>query len=254
MKKKNIQRRSTTKQQGSQGQRKTGWLNRELSILIAFLLILGYVDLGAFTVARIGFRFTVRGPMFWRLSSGLPPYLHDLPKGPGGQAYLKLMALIAYLLLSDQAIIDSGSVVASGIVLTVSSPLFEWEKIKQVLSEHENSLLQRIVQFLITMVIGIGMMDSHQLFTITSVRFDPSFYIMFNVSSVALQRRRRILPSLLTIPLNIKSLRNLNRILGVLMILQFMRVIYLTIGRGGELGLGITGDFLAMNINGGKVP
>ena len=108
MKKKNIQRRSTTKQQGSQGQRKTGWLNRELSILIAFLLILGYVDLGAFTVARIGFRFTVRGPMFWRLSSGLPPYLHDLPKGPGGQAYLKLMALIAYLLLSDQAVIDSG--------------------------------------------------------------------------------------------------------------------------------------------------
>ncbi len=254
MKKKNIQRRRTTKLQGSQEHREQGWLNRELSILIAFLLILGYVDLGAFTVTKIGFRFTVRGPLFWRLSSGLPAFLHDLPKGPGGQAYLKLMALVAYLLLSDQAFINSGSVVASGIVLTITSPLFEWQKIKEILTEHENGLLQRIVQFLITMVIGIGMMDSHQLFTITSVRFDPEFYIMFNVSSIALQRRRRILPSLLTIPLNIKSLRNLNRILGVLMILQFMRVIYLTIGRGGELGLGITGDFLAMNINGGKVP
>ncbi len=254
MKKKNIQRRTTTKQRNRQNELLSGWLNRELSLLIAFLLVLGYVDLGAFSVTNVGFRFTVRGPMFWRLSSGLPPYLHDVPKGPGGQAYLKLMALIAYLLFTRQASINSGSVVASGIVLTVTSHLFEWEKIKQVLSEHENTLLQRIVQILITIVIGIGMLDSHQLFTVTSVRFDPDFFILFNVSSIALQRRRRILPSLLTIPLNIASLRNLNRILGVLSILQFMRVLYLSIGRGGELGLGITGDFLAMKINGGKVP
>jgi hypothetical protein len=223
-------------------------------MLMAFLLILGYADIGALTITKTSIRFSIRSPLLWRLSTGLPPYLRDVPKGPGGQAYLKLMALLAYLLLTKQAYINSGSVVASGLVLTVASPLFDWDIIKNVLAQTEDSMLQRIVQILINLVLGISLITSLNQFTITSVRMDPKYFLLFHVSSRSLQRVRSERPSMLTLPEKIPTLKNLNVMIGVLLTLQFLRVIHLTIARGGDLGLGVSGDLLAMKIKGGKIP
>jgi len=254
MRRKKIQYKRTTTQSGKLDERFTGLTNRSLSILMAFLLILGYVDIGALTITKSGFRFSIRGPFLWRLSSGLPPYLHDVPEGPGGQAYLKLMALLAYLLLTEQAYINSGSVVASGLVLTVASPLFDWNIIKKILAQTEDSALQRIVQILINLVLGISLITSQNHFSITSVRMDPKYFLLFHVSSLSLQRVRRELPSMLTLPERIPTLKSLNVIIGILLTLQLVRVIHLTIARGGDLGLGVSGELLAMKIKGGKIP
>ncbi len=254
MRRKKIQAKRITTQSGNQDKRFTGWTNRSLSMLMAFLLILGYADIGALTITKTSIRFSIRSPLLWRLSSGLPPYLRDVPKGPGGQAYLKLMALLAYLLLTKQAYINSGSVVASGLVLTVASPLFDWDIIKNVLAQTEDSMLQRIVQILINLVLGISLITSLNQFTITSVRMDPKYFLLFHVSSRSLQRVRSERPSMLTLPEKIPTLKNLNVMIGVLLTLQLLRVIHLTIARGGDLGLGVSGDLLAMKIKGGKIP
>ena len=253
MKNKNNKRKATLHIDG-RDDRYSGWTNRSISLLVAFLLILGYVDLGTFTILKYGFRFTVRGPLFWRQTSGLPPYLHEIPEGIGGQAYLKLAAVVVYLLLTDQAYIASGSVVASGMVLAVNSSLFDWKVIKNALSSKKISAFQNMVLFILNLVIGIGLMSPDRVFTITSTRFDPLFYIIFNVSGSSIQRVQRLLPSQLTLPKDIPTLKLLNVIIGLLMTMQLVRVAYFSIGRGGELGFGVTGDLLAMKINGGKVP
>jgi hypothetical protein len=214
---------------------------RELEIAAALMLALDYVDVGIIEINRAEFAFTLRGPLFWRLTSGMPPYLHSPSQGLNAIAYLRIEALLAYLLLISEAHIENASAAASITVWTVRSPWFRWQALRNLLQQNPgNFRYHRAVLMLLNMGIGSG------LVSLTAVNHDKFNTIKFFTSAAPLQRSKLRLPSKLTLPLMNSKMNSklhwLNIIIGSLMIIRQLYVDGVAMGRGGEIGFVITGD------------
>jgi len=222
---------------------------RDIKALIAILLAIGYIDIGAIEITPHEFHLVVRGPIFWRLTSGLPPFLHTTGGALAGKAYLKLQAMIAYLLLIDEIDLYSGNVGASTIVGTLSSRWFKWKRLHQMMGENPKSFKRnRIILMLLNLVVGLSLYETKRGLTISGLTGTADHHMAFVATSRELAREERMLPSLLTPPIRSPQLSALNKIVGAMMILQQMRVVGIYLARGGELGVGIGGDLYRLKV------
>ena len=222
---------------------------RDIKKLLALLLAVGYLDIGAIEISKFGFRLVLRGPIFWRLTSGMPPYLHSTGAGPAGRAYLQLEALVAYLLLIDEVYLTSATVGASTIVGIIGSKWFTWRYLQKMLRENRLSFKRnRIILMVLNLVVGLNLFETRHGLTLTGLAATIQHEMAFVASSRELTREQRILPSLLTPPIRSPQLGVLNKLVGALLMIQQLRVVGIYVGRGGELGFGISGDMLRLKV------
>lgn len=222
---------------------------RDIKKLLALLLAVGYIDIGAIAIGQFGYQIVLRGPIFWRLTSGLPPYLHSTGGGPAGRAYLQLEALIAYLLLIDEVYLTSATVGASTIVGIIGSKWFQWQRLQNLIGENPRSFKRnRIVLMVLNLVVGLGLFETRRGLTLTGLSATRQHEMAFVASSVQLTREARILPSLLTPPIRSPQLSVLNKLVGGLLMIQQLRVAEVYMGRGGEVGFSISGSMLRLKV------
>lgn len=223
---------------------------RDIKNLLALLLAVGYIDVGAIEITRYGFQLVLRGPIFWRLTSGMPPYMHSTGGGLAGRAYLQLEALLAYLLLIDEVYLASATVGASTIVGIISSKWFRWTYLQRTLGEMKRSFKRnRIILMLLNLVVGLNLFETKRGLTLTGLSATRDGHEMsFVATAVELARETRTLPSLLTPPIRSPQLSVLNKLVGAMLIFQQLRINGIYMGRGGELGFGISGDVLRLKV------
>lgn len=220
---------------------------RDLQALMAILLVLGYIDIGAIALNPTQFELTLRGPIFWRLTSGIKPRMNPISKGPAAKAYLNLEALLAYLLLIDEAYVVNGAVGASTIVGTVSSDWFRWTYLEKVLRENRVSFWRnRLIMMVLNLVIGLSLYNTESGMTLTALFANIDQEIGFVATAVELAREPRRLPSLLTPPIRNPQLYLINKFVGGLLMAQQLRIRAVYMARGGELGFAISGDMLRL--------
>ena len=58
-----------------------------------------FINVGIITVRHRQFYFSLREPVFWRLTSGDLPFLHPPGIGITARGYMQIKAMLAYLLL-----------------------------------------------------------------------------------------------------------------------------------------------------------
>lgn len=222
---------------------------RDIKALLAILLAIGYIDIGAIEITPHEFRLVVRGPIFWRLTSGLPPFMHSTGGALPGKAYLKLQAMIAYLLLIDEIDLNSANVGASTVVGTLSSRWFKWKQLQQMLGENQTSFKRnRLILMVMNLAVGLSLYDTKRGLTITGLTGSVDHTMSVIATSRDLAREGRRLPSLLTPPVQSPQLAALNKLVGAMMILQQMRVVGIYLARGGEFGFGIGGDLSRLKV------
>lgn len=222
---------------------------RDMERIVALGLVLGYLDVGVIELSRGEFTFTLRGPLFWRLTSGLPPYLHRPSTGPAADAYLRLEALLAYLLFSGEAYVSDATATASAMVWTISSKWFKWRRVQRLLADNEGTFrYRRAILMLLNLAIGIGLMVRELPFVITAVSFHKNLTMRFITSAAPLQRSRRRLPSKLTLPLMNGKLHLISVMIGFLLLIQQARIDGFLVERGGLLGFSIAADVFAFKV------
>ncbi|UOF90020.1 hypothetical protein LSG31_19470 [Fodinisporobacter ferrooxydans] len=222
-------------------------LDRDLEIIASFLLILGYVNIGSIRIGNGRLTFGLRGPVFWRLTSGLPPYLHSPGTGLSADAYMSLEAFIAYLLLTGEAQIYAFNMVASAIVFSVTSKWFQFSTCKQIfdLTRQTNILNTKIIRAIFNLVVGLALFSRNISFVLTGVRYSAG-KIAFDTTGTEIQREPRTLPSKFTLPRMNRFLHHLDQLVGALLIIQIIQVEDVLMGRGGEVAFGISGDILKL--------
>lgn len=209
---------------------------RELSVLAGVLLAAGYVNIGSVNVTHRELAFDLRGPLFWRLTSGLPPLLHN----PGSTFYVQLEAYMALLLFTDHAQVSGLVVAASAIILRVQSPLFAWRRIRQKDWPRE-SWLTRVLLVLLNFAIGIQLVEERMPFVITAVSFPGLKEIRFVATANTVQRVERKLPSKFTIPQQTNAGIILHKLIGAMLTAQALSIVAVSMGRGGEISFTIGG-------------
>ncbi|WP_067933784.1 hypothetical protein [Alicyclobacillus kakegawensis] len=227
---------------------------RQLGQILALLIVLGYVDINVVTFRNGQFYFVLRGPIFSRLTSGIPRYLRapgNSPEGsPTAQAYVKIEALLAYLLFIGEAYIYNPIVVGAGIVFTVQSRWFRLKALQKVLQEGKNHDLDRAILALLNLGVGWGLIQN--TFGITGTAYRPFGYALgFSVTSEALAPKTKVSEptfGITAIPNGGPLYRALNRLVGVLLIVQQLYVYSVSIGKGGRIVLGITGEVLTLKV------
>lgn len=224
---------------------------RQLEQLIGLLIILGYVDINVFTVRKNFFAFVLRGPIFTRLTSGASQTLRLPGNSPRGsivnRSFIKLEALLAYLLLSGIAYIQNPTVVGSGIVFTVQSDLFTLQSVQHILSQKENTGTERIVLALLNLGIGLGLMQN--TFGITGTAYGPFPYQLgFSTTSTLVEPRQQSNTpgGLAAIPNGGPTYRWFNRVVGFMLAIQQLCIYSVSISKGGSLVFGISGSNLAL--------
>lgn len=211
--------------------------SRQLNILAGILLATGYVNIGSVNVTNKEFHFDLRGPVFWRLTNGLPPLLHQ----PGSDFYVQFEAYMAYMLLTGNARVDGIVVASSSIMLRVRSSLFEWKRLATETSFRTLSVSKAALA-LLNFAIGIQLVEDRLPFVITAINFPEGKEIRFVTTAHTVQREERKLPSMFTIPDQTKTIRALNKIIGTMLTVQILRIVTVSMGRGGELGFTIRGN------------
>lgn len=227
---------------------------QQLGQILALLMVLGYVDINVVTFRNGQFYFVLRGPIFSRLTSGIPRYLRapgNSPEGgPTAQAYVKIEALLAYLLFTGQAFIHDPTMVGAGIVFSVQSEWFRFKALQKMLQERKNNPLDRIVLALLNLGVGWGLIQNTFGITGTTPRpFDH--HLGFSVTSEALAPKAKA-PGptfgITAIPKGGPLYRVLNRLVGVLLMVQQLHIYGVSLGKGGRIVFGITGEILRLNV------
>ncbi|KYP80191.1 hypothetical protein [Ferroacidibacillus organovorans] len=217
--------------------RLTQLTKRELAILAGILLATGYVNIGSVNITSREFHFDLRGPLFWRLTSGLQPLLHR----PGSEFYIQLEAYMALLLFTGEAYVDGITVGASALFLRIRSPMFEWKRLSTERSiEHLGTA--KAVLALMNFAVGVQLFFRKLPFVITAVSFPEGKEIRFVTTANTIQRVERKLPSKFTFPEQTRSTHALNKLLGALLTFQVLRIYTVSMGRGGELAFSIGGS------------
>jgi len=147
---------------------------------------------------------------------------------------------MAYLLFTGNAQVDGVVVASSSIMLRVRSSLFEWKRLATETSFRTLSVTKAALA-LLNFAIGIQLAEERLPFVITAVNFPEGKEIRFVTSAHTVQREERKLPSIFTIPEQTSSIRALNKIIGVMLTVQILRIVTVSMGRGGEIGFTITG-------------
>lgn len=209
---------------------------RELDILAGVLLATGYVNIGSVNITKKQLIFDLRGPLFWRLSSGIMPLLHH----PGSDFYIQLEAYMALLLLTGNAHVEGMTVAASALILRVRSPMFEWKRLAEG-QRLQTPDISKAVLGLLNFAIGIQLIGDRLPFVITAVAFPSTKEIRFVTTAHTVQRIERKLPSKFTIPQQTNVCRVLNKVIGMMLTLQLLRIETVSMGRGGELAFSIGG-------------
>lgn len=209
---------------------------RELSILAGVLLAAGYVNIGSVNLTNHEFIFDLRGPLFWRLTSGLPPLLHN----PGSSFYVQFEAYMALLLFTGYAQVSGLVVSASAIILRVRSPLFEWKGFSQK-GRTKRSWVSKVVLSLLNFAIGVQLVEDRLPFVITAVSFPSMREIRFVTTAHSVQREERKLPSKFTIPQQTNAGTILHKLIGAMLTVQVLSIVGVSMGRGGELSFSISG-------------
>ncbi|EPZ47391.1 hypothetical protein [Alicyclobacillus acidoterrestris] len=224
---------------------------KQLGQIIGLLIALGYVDINVLTFRAGFFAFVVRGPLFSRLTSGASRYLRAPGNSPKGsltaQTFIKLEALLAFLLLTGQAYIQNPTVVGSGIVFTVQSDLFKLQTIQSMLKERNHNELDRIILTLLNLGVGWGLMQNS--FGITGVGYGSFPHKMaFSTTSVLLQPgpQRDNAGGIAALPNGGPVYRWFNRVIGFMLAIQQLYIYSISISKGGRLVFGITGNVLAL--------
>jgi hypothetical protein len=227
---------------------------RQLGQILALLIVLGYVDINVVTFRNGQFYFVLRGPIFSRLTSGIPRYLRapgNSPEGsPTAQAYVKIESLLAYLLFIGEAYVYNPTVVGAGIVFTVQSEWFRFKALQKMLEKRQNDYLTRVILALLNLGVGWGLVQN--TFGITGTAYRPFGYSLgFSVTSDALAPKTKASGptfGITAIPNGGPLYRVLNQLVGVLLIVQQLYVYSVSIGKGGRIVLGITGEVLTLKV------
>ncbi|QSO50481.1 hypothetical protein JZ785_16275 [Alicyclobacillus curvatus] len=235
--------------QSTKNRRILGLVIKDAEKIGAFGLILGYLDVGIIGVSKGEFTFTVRGPIFWRLTSGIPPYLHRPSTGIAAEAYLRIEALLAYLLLTGEAHILESSVAGSTMVWTIGSKWFRFKALQRLLKDDTSSFRYRTaVVMLLNLAIGVGLIVRKLPFVLTAVGLDRYLQMRFFTSAAPLQRTRRVDPSQLTLPQMNAKLYWIGVIIGGMLVAQQARIEALLLERGGLIGFSILADTFRMKV------
>ena len=242
-------RKASRPSENAKNKRILGLVIRDAEKIAAFGLVLGYLDVGIISVSRGEFRFTLRGPIFWRLTSGIPPYHHRPSTGIAAEAYLRIEALLAYLLLTGEALIVESSVAGSTMVWTVGSKWFRFKTLQRMLTDNTASFRYRTaVLMLLNLAVGVGLIVRKLPFVLTAAGLDRYLQLRFFTSAAPLQRTRRVAPSQLTLPQMNAKLYWLGVIVGGMLIVQQARIESLLMERGGLMGFSITADTFRMKV------
>ncbi|MCF8565958.1 hypothetical protein LLE49_14630 [Alicyclobacillus tolerans] len=217
--------------------------------IIALGLVLGYLDVGVIGVGSEEFTFTVRGPLLWRLTSGIPPYLSKPSKGPVAQAYLRIEALLAYLLFVGEAYLLEASSGASTMVFTIGSKWLRFSAIQRLLEDDSVSFRHRTaILMLLNLAIGVGLIFRKFPFVLTAVGINRYLELRFYTSAAPLQRTRRLTPSLLTLPRMSAKLHWIEVIIGGMLVVQQAKVDSVLVERGGLVGFSIAADTFRLHV------
>lgn len=222
---------------------------RDVEKIAAFALVLGYLDVGVIEIGPKEFTFTVRGPVFWRLTSGIPPYLHRPSTGLAAEAYLRIEALLAYLLLVGEAQVLQSSTAASTMVWTIGSKHFRFSEIGRLMKDNSTSFRYRTaILMLLNVAVGLGMILKRLPFVITAVTMTRELELQFVTSAAPLQRSTLRLPSLLTLPRMSAKLYWLGVLVGILLVGQQARIGSVLMERGGLLGFTIRSEVFRLQV------
>lgn len=219
---------------------------KNIDQLLAILLILGYVQVNVINVENGSFRFTLRGPALQRLTSGTIPKLSPEGKGLFAEAYLRLEALIAYLLLIGEATIDTPGVSATTTVWGVSSKWFRLSVLQNLLKDSHSTFAHRTaILMLLNVALGIGLINRRIEFIVTGFGLTPgdsgNVHLRFFISGPPLTRRHSARPGKYTPPpYNTEVLIWIGFIVGILLISQRACVANVGVERGGALGFDIS--------------
>ncbi len=245
----NKQRTSPPKRPLSSNEKILGLAVHDLEKIAAFGLVLGYLQVGLIEIGPQEFFFTLRGPVFWRLTSGLPPYLRRPSTGVAAGAYLRIEALLAYLLLVGEAHLVQSTTAASTMVWTIGSERFRFKEINRLLKGDSTSFRYRTaILMLLNVAIGLGLVVRKIPFLITAVSLNRSLELMFSTSAAPLQRSVRRLPSQLTLPRMSAKLHWLGVLVGILLIGQQARIGAVLMERGGLLGFSIRSEVFRLQV------
>jgi hypothetical protein len=161
---------------------------------------------------------------------------------------VKLEALLAYLLFTGQAFIYNYTVVGSGIVFSVQSQYFHFDILKRIVRQRRDTILNRIILAVLNLGVGFGLVQN--TFGITGTAYRPFGYRLgFSVTSTVLAPQTRgqgPTLGLTAIPNGGPAYKLFNQMIGVLLILQQLEIYSLSVGKGGRLVLGITGEILEL--------
>lgn len=225
---------------------------RELGQLLALLLVLGYIDINVVTFRGEQFSFVVRGPLFSRLTSGTPKYLRAPANSPEGgltaRIFVQIEAMLAFLLFTGQAYVQNHTVVGAGIVFSIQSQWFHLKTLQRILEQRKHNPMDKLVLALLNLGVGLGLMQN--TFAITGTAYRPfTHHLGFSMTSNLLASSRSqnsAVPGLTAIPKGGPTFKWFNRVVGFLMVIQQLGIYSVSVGKGGRLVLGVTGDVLAL--------
>jgi hypothetical protein len=230
-----------------------GLSRKQLGQLLAILIALGYVDINVVTFRAGFFAFVVKGPLFTRLTSGSPRYLRSPGDSsldsPVAKAFIKIEALLAFLLLTGQAYVQNPTVVGSGLVFTIQSDWFTLQTVQHMLKNQEKPFIYTAVLTLLNLGVGVGLVQN--TFGITGTAYGPFPYQLgFSTTSDLLSTTNNgpVLPGLAAIPEGGPMYKWFNRVIGLLLIGQQLELYSVSVSKGGRLVLGITGQLLKLRV------
>jgi len=214
--------------------------------LIAILLVLGYVELGVVNVENGALSFALRGPSLRRLTSGTPPKLKPPGSGLFAQTYLRIEALIAYLLFIGEAKIDLPGISATTTVWGISSEWFQFSALQTLLKDNHCTFSHRItILMLLNLAMGIGLIRKKLEVVVTGFGLTPdsdgNAHLRFFLSGPPFSRKPSLAPGKYTPPpYNTQTLYWLGVIVGILLISQQARIMNVGVERGGALGFDVS--------------
>lgn len=218
---------------------------KNIEQFLAILLVLGYAELGVVNVENGALSFTLRGPTLQRLTSGNAPQLKPPGTGLFAQSYLRIEALIAYLLLIGEANIEMPGISSSVTVWGVTSKWFQFSVLQSLIKDTNSSLqFRKAVLLLLNLAMGIGLIKRKLEFVLTGFGITPdasgNAQMRFFLSGPPFSRKASLAPGKYTPPpYNNQTLYWLGVIVGILLISQQARVMNVGVERGGALGFDI---------------
>lgn len=219
---------------------------KNIDQFIAILLVLGYVELGVVNVENGALSFALRGPSLLRLTSGTPPNITPTGTGLFAQSYLRVEALIAYLLFIGEANIALPGISASTTVWGVSSKWFKFSALQSLLKDTNSTFYYRTaLLLLLNLAMGIGLIKKKIEFVVTGFGLTPddrgNTQLRFFLSGPPLSRKPSRIPGKYTPPpYNTQTLYWMGVVVGILLIAQQARIVNVGAERGGAIGFDVS--------------